>query len=386
MTKDIAVDKQSNFGKCSVSLVKDSENACLVFSGSWKIISSQKENYEKSNAFLSKLVGFKSCKIQLLDDCEWDSSFVLFLQRLAYSVEDSDVKLDFSELPFKLNNLIARCPKNEFIEAKGKAIHASDHLNLKFSVIGSFFNIADFLGKCLIHSTKLIRGKSYLRFRDFLVCCRDCGASALPIISLISFLTGLTMAFVGSVQLEKFNATIYTADLVCLAMVREMGPLMVAIVMAGRTGASFAAELGSMKLNEEVDSLRTFGIPAVDFLVLPRLFALFLMTPLLTLYADIVGILGGLTVGTQIMGFSSLHYFEQTQSALLSMWEIFSGLWKSLAFGLIVGLVGCYKGINVKGSSSSLGRAVTSAVVVSIILVVVTDALFELAYSYFGLR
>ena len=386
MTKDIAVDKQSNFGKCSVSLVKDSENACLVFSGSWKIISSQKENYEKSNAFLSKLVGFKSCKIQLLDDCEWDSSFVLFLQRLASSVEDFGVKLDFSELPFKLNNLIARYPKNEFVEAKGKAIHASDHLNLKFSVIGSFFNIADFLGKCLIHSTKLIRGKSYLRFRDFLVCCRDCGASALPIISLISFLTGLTMAFVGSVQLEKFNATIYTADLVCLAMVREMGPLMVAIVMAGRTGASFAAELGSMKLNEEVDSLRTFGIPAVDFLVLPRLFALFLMTPLLTLYADIVGILGGLTVGTQIMGFSSLHYFEQTQSALLSMWEIFSGLWKSLAFGLIVGLVGCYKGINVKGSSSSLGRAVTSAVVVSIILVVVTDALFEFAYSYFGLR
>ena len=122
--------------------------------------------------------------------------------------------------------------------------------------------------------------------------------------ALISFLTGLTMAFVGSVQLEKFNAKIYIADLVSLAMVREMGALMVAIVMAGRTGAAFAAELGSMKLNEEIDSLRTFGISPMQFLVLPRTLGLLLMTPLLTLYADVVGILGGMTVGTQVMDFS----------------------------------------------------------------------------------
>ena len=154
------------------------------------------------------------------------------------------------------------------------------------------------------------------------------------------------MAFVGSVQLEKFNAKIYVADLVSLAMVREMGALMVGIIMAGRTGASFAAELGNMKLNEEIDSLRTLGISPISFLVLPRTLALFLMTPLLTLYADIVGILGGLTVGTSVMNFSAIHYFEQTQSALTNMWEVYSGVTKSLFFGLIIGMVGCYKGMN----------------------------------------
>ena len=229
-------------------------------------------------------------------------------------------------------------------------------------------------------------GNSFMRTRDLLLVCRDCGAAALPIVTLISFLTGLTMAFVGSVQLEKFNATIYTADLVSLAMVREMGGLMVGIVMAGRTGAAFAAELGSMKLREEIDSLRTFGIPAIDFLVLPRTLALFFMTPILTLYADVVGILGGLTVGTQIMDFSSIHYMEQTQSALTNMWEIYSGLIKSIAFGLIIGLVGCYKGLHTGGDSASLGRSVTSSVVISITLIVVSDALFEILFSVLGYR
>lgn len=161
---------------------------------------------------------------------------------------------------------------------------------------------------------------------------------------------------------------------------------MVAIVMAGRTGAAFAAELGSMKLNEEIDSLRTFGISPMQFLVLPRTLGLLLMTPLLTLYADVVGILGGLTVGTQVMDFSVLHYYDQTQSALRGMWEVYSGLIKSLAFGLIIGLVGCYKGLGSGKDSASLGRAVTSSVVTSVTLIVVVDALFEITFSFLDLR
>ena len=176
------------------------------------------------------------------------------------------------------------------------------------------------------------------------------------------------------------------ADLVCLAMVREMGALMVAIIMSGRTGAAFAAEIGNMKLNEEIDSLRTFGLSPMEFLVLPRTLALFVMTPLLTLYADVVGMLGGLMVGTQVMDFSIIHYFEQTQSALRGMWEIFSGLSKSLFFGLIIGLVGCYKGLNTGSGSASLGRAVTSSVVLSITLVVFSDALFEVLFNFLDLR
>ena len=225
-----------------------------------------------------------------------------------------------------------------------------------------------------------------MRLQDFALCCRSCGASALPIVTLISFLTGLTMAFVGSVQLEKFNAKIYVADLVCLAMVREMGALMVAIIMAGRTGASFAAEIGSMKLNEEIDSLRTFGLSPIEFLILPRTLSILLMIPLLTIYADLVGILGGLVVGTMVMDFSMIHYFEQTQVALQNMWEVYSGLLKSVVFGLVIGLVGCYKGLHCGSDSASLGRSVTSSVVVAITLIVISDAMFEVLFNYLDLR
>jgi phospholipid/cholesterol/gamma-HCH transport system permease protein len=228
--------------------------------------------------------------------------------------------------------------------------------------------------------------KTQMRVGDFIQACRQCGASALPIVTLISFLTGLTMAFVGSVQLEKFNAKIYIADLVCLAMVREMGALMVGIIMAGRTGASFAAELGNMKLNEELDALRTFGIHPMEFLVLPRTLALLVMTPMLVVYADIVGILGGLTVGVQVMDFSVSHYIEQTQAAVVGIWEVYSGLLKSIFFGLIIGLVGCYKGLHSGSDSSALGRSVTSAVVVSVTLIVVADALFEVIFNAMELR
>ena len=356
----------------------------LLFSGDWTIGHSKRNRLSEFDSFAVQLSEKNTCKLQLSDHFNWDSSFLLFLQHIEHRISLQGAGVDSSSLPEELVNLLA---KNSQSSEQGRAeIHREEGISLFDQVLSGFLRVAEFWGKWLIFLWGLIRGKSFARGRDFLVACRDCGASALPIVTLISYLTGLTMAFVGSVQLEKFNATIYTADLVCLAMVREMGPLMVAIVMAGRTGASFAAEIGSMKLNEEVDSLRTLGIPAIDFLVLPRTLALFLMTPLLTLYADIVGIMGGLTVGTQVMGFSALHYFEQTQSALLSMWEIYSGLWKSLAFGLIVGLVGCYKGINSGNSSISLGKSVTSSVVVSITLIVIADALFELAYSHLGLR
>ncbi|MBO94662.1 MAG: hypothetical protein CMI32_07180 [Opitutales bacterium] len=171
-----------------------------------------------------------------------------------------------------------------------------------------------------------------------------------------------------------------------MAMVREMGALMVAIVMAGRTGAAFAAELGNMKVTEEIDSLRTLGISPIDFLVLPRVLALFLMISLLTLYADVVGIIGGMVVGVGIVEFSVDHYLAQTKAAIDSMWEIYSGVLKSVAFGCIIGLVGCYKGMHCGSSSAAVGRSVTSAVVTSITLVVVVDALFEVVYSYLGLR
>jgi len=385
MSTDYKTGKANKPNCPLLKIEKEEGGFCLFFSGEWTNSHTKNETLAEFDSFASKLTENTTCRFQLSDHFIWDSSFLLFLQHVEQRISRHGSRVDFSYLPEGIANLLA---KNETESLEQGRAEAQLETGVSFfdQILSSFLRVAEFWGKWLMFLSGLIRGQSFARGRDFLLACRDCGASALPIVTLISYLTGLTMAFVGSVQLEKFNATIYTADLVCLAMVREMGPLMVAIVMAGRTGASFAAEIGSMKINEEVDSLRTLGIPAIDFLVLPRTLALFLMTPLLTLYADIVGIIGGLTVGTQVMGFSALHYFEQTQSALLSMWEIYSGLWKSLAFGLIVGLVGCYKGINTGSNSSSLGKAVTSSVVISITLIVVADALFELAYSYLGLR
>jgi len=320
-------------------------------------------------------------------DCPaWDSSLVVFLSQMSRDLHDRQIQPDLNLVSVDVTKLLHL---REPSKADSK-IQSIGNFSFIFRVFTfctiSFVPPVKFWGKFLLSLLNLFIGRSHMRLIDLVKCCRDCGALALPIITLISFLTGLTMAFVGSIQLQKFNAVIYTADLVCLAMVREMGGLMVGIVMSGRTGAAFAAEIGSMILNEEVDSLRTFGVPAMEFLVLPRVLALFIMTPLLTLYADFVGIIGGLTVGVQIMDFSASHYIEQTQAALSDMWDVYSGLLKSMIFGLVIGLVGCFKGLNTGSNSSALGKSVTSAVVISITFIVICDASFEAIFNFMGLR
>jgi phospholipid/cholesterol/gamma-HCH transport system permease protein len=312
----------------------------------------------------------------------WDSSLVVFLRNAKRDLNVNGCQVVFLDLPVGLSKLLNLADEGQ----KRNKGQKQELLSGGFLSIEALLKPLDFLGALVISFLNLVRGRSVMRWRDFFASARNCSASALPIVTLISFLTGVTMAFVGSVQLEKFNATIYVADLVSLAMVREMGALMVAIIMAGRTGAAFAAELGNMNLNEEIDSLETFGICSVSFLVLPRTLALFVMTPLLTIYADIVGILGGLLVGSLVMGFSALHYLEQTQSALTNMWEVYSGVSKSLFFGLIIGFVGCYKGVSSGRDSASLGKSVTSAVVISVTLIIIADAFFETTFSLLELR
>ncbi len=365
---------------------QEGEVECILH-GDWVMSVESKTAMSKWNKFWKNLSeSTNHFRLNLDRDSKWDSSLLVFIFQAEDELESRGITMDLSLLPKKVQNFIKFAKYRKKQEKNQESFVTSDSLEFWKSNWDAISNVSTFWGKWLIALVRMALGHSFMRFGDFLLACRACGASALPIVTLIAFLTGLTMAFVGSVQLEKFNATIYVADLVSLAMVREMGALMVAIVMAGRTGASFAAELGSMKIREEIDSLRTFGIPVIDFIVLPRTLALFIMTPLLTLYADVVGILGGLTVGTQVMDFSSLHFFEQTQSALTNMWEIYSGLIKSLSFGLIIGLVGCYKGLFTGRDSASLGRSVTSSVVVSITLIVVFDALFEICFSFLGYR
>tara|TARA_B100001094_G_C18189664_1_gene806246 strand:+ start:3312 stop:4469 length:1158 start_codon:yes stop_codon:yes gene_type:complete len=323
------------------------------------------------------------------EGAEWDSALVVFIRSCLIDCKESKLSVDMSRLPSGLCKLFLMTKEKlvEKVELDGSEQGFLTAVGeLVFAVAEATLSSVHFLGEWTLSLFRMFRFKARFRPSDFLESCRACGAAALPIVTLVSFLTGLTMAFVGSVQLAKFNARIYVADLVSLAMVREMGGLMVAIVMAGRTGAAFAAELGNMKLNEEIDSLRTFGISPMDFLILPRTLALFVMIPMLTLYADVVGMLGGMVVGLFVMDFSFHHYIEQTQTALSSMWDIYSGLAKTIVFGGIIGMVGCQKGLNCGNDSAALGNAVTSAVVTSITLVVVADALFEVFYNVMGWR
>ena len=360
----------------------------INISGAWLISCNERPRVlRRWDSLLKQGTDATVFNISFDDSLVWDTSLVVFLRGALQEFEKQRKEVNFEQLPHGINKLLKLSKIGKVAKEKSEIEDLTEDIEKFANDLPNYFvKPVTFIGAVFISFSELVSGKSEMRWNDFIDSARKCGASALPIVTLISFLTGLTMAFVGSVQLEKFNAKIYVADLVSLAMVREMGALMVGIIMAGRTGASFAAELGNMKLNEEIDSLRTFGVSPISFLVLPRTLALFIMTPLLTLYADIVGILGGLAVATSVMDFSAIHYFEQTQSALTHMWEIYSGVMKSLFFGLIIGLVGCYKGMNSGRDSASLGKAVTSAVVVSITFIIVTDAIFETIYSYLELR
>ena len=240
-------------------------------------------------------------------------------------------------------------------------------------------SVGEFTGQSILSLGRLFRGKARFRSRDFWLIVQECGASALPIVSLISFLIGMILAFVGNVQLTNFGANIYVADLVGIAMVREMGVVMTAIIMSGRTGAAFAAHIGSMKANEEIDALRTFGFDPFDFLVLPRMIALVLMMPLLTLFANVVGILGGMLVALGADIAPTLYWHETVAAVTLTTASL--GIMKSFFFGLIIAASGCLQGLHAGKSSAAVGEATTRAVVASITAVVVLDSAFAAIFT-----
>ncbi len=235
----------------------------------------------------------------------------------------------------------------------------------------------EFLGEAALGLFNFARGKARYRGVDFWLVMQECGPKALPIVSLISLLVGLILAFVGAVQLRLFGAQIYIADLVGLGMAREMGAMMTAIIMAGRTGAAFAAQLGSMQVNDEIDALKTLGLSPIEFLVLPRMLALVLMMPLLCLYADCLGILGGALVSIGLFDISFLEYFNQTR-ARLSLTDFNIGIVKCAVFGVLVAITGCMRGMQCGRSSSAVGFAATSAVVTAIVFIIVSDAIMTI--------
>lgn len=238
-----------------------------------------------------------------------------------------------------------------------------------------------FLGDTCLSLLHVLKNPSRLRTRDTLDNMQRVGVDALPIVGLISFLLGLIMAFMSSVQLQQFGANIYVASLVSLSMTRELGPIMTAIIVAGRSGSSFAAEIGTMKISEEIDALSTMGIDPHIFLVLPRMIASFLVVPLLTLFSDVFAILGGLLVGIGMLDLTINGYVTQTINTL-DLFDVFWGFFKAGIFALLISWTGCLRGFQVSGGAAGVGRATTSAVVTSIFLIILSDSILVVILRY----
>ena len=318
----------------------------------------------------------------------WDSSVVTFLVKVSELCQQRGIPMDREGLPIgvrKLLDLAEAVPERK--GARREITEASLLERIGTSTIGaadSFAEMLAFLGEMTITFLRLFRLKARYRASDLFLLIQQCGAQALPIVTLISFLVGVILAFVGAVQLKQFGAQIYVADLVGIAMMREMGAMMTAIIMAGRTGAAFAAQLGTMKVTQEVDAFTTAGFSPLEFLVLPRVMALVLMMPLLCLYSDFVGVIGGAAIGVGMLDLSWTTYFHQTANAV-SLTDIFGGVFKSSVYGVLIALSGCLRGLQCGNSSSAVGDAATSAVVTGIVAIVVACGIFAVVFYILGI-
>lgn len=241
-----------------------------------------------------------------------------------------------------------------------------------------------FFGETLLTLVRAATGRARFRASDVFLMMQECGAEALAIVGIISFLVGMIFAFVGAIQLKQFGADIYDANLVAVAMFREMAAVMTGIVLAGRTGAAFAAQLSSMQGNEEIDSLSTLGISPMEFLVLPRTLALIIMMPLLCIYANALGLVGGYVVAMGTLNVTSSAYILQSQSAV-TLTDFTIGIVKGSVFGVLIAVTGCFQGIQAGRSAAAVGAAATSAVVSGILAIIVTDAVFAVLLNVVGL-
>jgi phospholipid/cholesterol/gamma-HCH transport system permease protein len=318
---------------------------------------------------------------------QWDSGLLTFLIQVMETCAQQQISVDRTGLPPGVRRLLALAetvPERE--ETRRSPVRPSWLTRIGAQtqdLLDAAIEIIAFVGEAVLSACRLLRGRAHFRRSDLALILQDCGAQALPIVSLISFLVGLILAFMGAVQLQQFGAQTFVANLVGLGMSREMGAMMVGIIMAGRTGAAFAAQLGTMRVNEEIDALTTMGISPMDFLVLPRMLALVVMLPLLCLYADLLGILGGLVVGVGMLDLGLVQYVVQTREALAPM-DFVLGLIKSAVYGALVAIAGCLRGMQCGNSSAAVGTAATSAVVTSIVWIVVASAILTLIYDALG--
>jgi phospholipid/cholesterol/gamma-HCH transport system permease protein len=359
----------------------------VVMAGSWKLGEELPPADEVRNK-LESTPGVGNIAFDTRELTDWDSGLLIFLKQLSEFSAEKKIPIDDGGLPQgarKLLALAAAVPaKKDARKAEGKVPFLTHVGSETVDFFRSAGEILAFIGDTVIAFLNLLRGKAQFRKSDLWLIVESCGGQALPIVSLICFLVGLILAFIGAIQLQLFGAQIYVADLVGIAMVRLMAAIMTGIVMAGRTGGAFAAQLGTMQVNQEIDALRTLGISPMEFLVLPRMLALALMMPLLCLYANVMGILGGMVVGVGMLDIGFIQYYNETAKAV-NLWNLGIGLFSGIVFGVIVALSGCMRGMQCGRSASAVGGAATSAVVTAIIGIIVSTAVITVLCNLLGI-
>jgi phospholipid/cholesterol/gamma-HCH transport system permease protein len=344
----------------------------LALAGQWRLSALT----DPGRMLVNHVDGARPLRVEDGGLTDWDSSILLAIDRLCRRCGDLGVAIDLDPLPPGLRRLLRLARGSERRPPEGGG-------RLPEGRRGAVAALS-FLGELVLALGALAVGRGRMRAVDFARAVEDSGAAALPIVGLVSLLVGLTFAFVGAVQLRRFGATIYVADLIGLAATRELAAVMTAVVAAGRTGAAFAAQLAAMQADEEIDALVALGLAPAQFLALPRVLGLALMMPLLFVYSCALCLAGGWLVGVGVLGISGAGYVAETRAALeLSDFAI--GLAKSVAFGLAVAYAGCLRGLEAGRSAAAVGRAATSAVVTSIVLVIVIDAAFAVLTDAVGL-
>ena len=354
-----------------------SDTITLSFIGDW-VIGNPAPAAEQTTDRIGNETGIRRLSFDTGRLGHWDSLLLIFLFRLINDCNERGIAIDRSGLPEGVQGLLQlayavpeRQGARRSAEGAGLLEQVGQQaIDLWQDVSATFA----FIGEASHAWMRFLHGRARYRKVDLWLLIQDCGAQALPIVTLISVLIGLILAFVGAMQLRMFGAEIYIADLVGLGMSREMGAMMTGIIMAGRTGAAYAAQLGTMQVNSEIDALKTMGLSPMEFLVLPRMFALILMMPLLCLYSDFLGITGGALVSIGMFDISFLEYFQHVRMRL-DLVDFAVGVGKSAVFGVLVAVAGCMRGMQCGRSSLAVGFAATSAVVTGIVFIIASDSI-----------
>ena len=372
--------------RAGMDILREAAELTLVLCGDW-LLRTDRPEFQQLEAALIAEPGVAVIAFDVSNLGEWDTALLIFVRRCRDLAQAHGVPCVLDGLPEGVRNMMRlslAVPRQEPVADAAAPDVFTQVGDQVLRTYRGLDNYCIFLGQLLLALRALLTGRAQLRMKDFLFLLQSTGARAVPIVCLLSFLTGLIIAFIGVIQLQKFGADIYVADLVGVAMTRELGAVMAGVIMAGRTGAAFAAQIGSMQVNEEVDALSCFGISPMQFLVLPRVVALVLMMPLLCVCADLVSILGGMVVAVSISDVSVVQYFNQVENAV-GLNDFFGGIFKSAVFGVIIALAGCYRGLNCGKDATAVGLAATSAVVTAITWMVVADAVFAVSFHILGI-